>query len=72
MKAIIFESSDDLIEQLMELHKDIETEPSWAECDDDDSEYLKGIYNQSMDEIKKFHTEYPYLVKTKKFSCYII
>ena len=70
MKAIVFESSEDLIEQLMTMERDIETEPSWAECDD--SEYLKGIYNQSMEEIKKYHTEYPYLVKTKKFACYII
>ena len=68
-KAIIFLSTEDLIEQLacsisavMELHRDI----------DDDSEYLKGIYNQSMEEIKKYHTDYPYLVKTKKFACYII
>ena len=62
MKAIIFESSDDLIEQLMTMERDV----------DNDEEYLKGIYNQSMEEIKKYHTEYPYLVKTKKFACYII
>jgi hypothetical protein len=62
MKAIIFESSDDLIEQLMQLHKDI----------DDDQEYFKGIYSESMNEIKKYHTDYPYLVHTKRFGCFIV
>jgi len=62
MKAIIFESSEDLIEQLMTIERDI----------DNDDEYLRGIYNQSMEEIKKYHTDYPYLQKTKKFACYII
>ena len=62
MKAIIFLSSDDLIEQLMELHKDV----------DDDAEYYKGIYSQSMNEIKKFHTDYPYIQKTKRYSCWIV
>lgn len=55
MKAIIFLSSDDLIEQF-----------------DDDQEYYRGIYSESMDEIKKYHTDYPYLERTKKFGCWMI
>ena len=70
MKAIIFLSSEDLIEQLMTMERDVETEPYWAECNDE--EYYKGIYSQSMDEIKKYHTDYPYLERTKKFGCWMI
>ena len=70
MKAIIFESSDDLIEQVMAMERDVETEHSCAERNDDD--YYRGIYAESMDEIKKYHTDYPYLQKTKKFACYIV
>ena len=75
MKAIIFLSSDDLIEQLMELHRDVE-------CDDDSSiedlgpqtsqEYYKGIYSLSLEKIKEYHTDYPYLQPTKKFGCWMI
>jgi hypothetical protein len=70
MKVIIFQCTDDLIEQLMTMQRDVETEPSWAECDD--MEYIKGIYSQSMSEIKKYHTDYPYLQPTKKFGCWMI
>jgi hypothetical protein len=62
MKAIIFLSTDDLIEQLMKLHKDV----------DDDDDYYRGIYSESMNEIKKYHTDYPYLQPTKKFGCWMI
>ena len=62
MKAIIFLSSDDLIEQLMTMERDV----------DDDMEYFKGIYSQSMSEILRFHRDYPYIVKTKRFGCWII
>lgn len=62
MKAIIFSSTDDLIDHLMEIYTDI----------DEDDEIYKRIYAESMDEIKKYHKDYPYLQKTKKFACYII
>ena len=62
MKAIIFESSEDLIEQLMTMERDV----------DNDEDYFRGIYSLSLDEIKKYHKDYPYLVKTKRFGCYII
>ena len=62
MKAIIFLSSDDLIEQLMTMERDV----------DNDEEYYKGIYSLSLDEIKKYHTDYPYLERTKKFGCWMI
>jgi hypothetical protein len=62
MKAIIFLSSDDLIEQLMTMHRDV----------DDDIEYFKGIYSESMNEIRRFHRDYPYIVKTQKFGCWIV
>jgi hypothetical protein len=62
MKAIIFLSTDDLVEHLMELYRDI----------DEDQEYYRGIYSLSLEKIKEYHTDYPYLVKTKKFGCYII
>jgi len=62
MKAIIFSSTDDLIEQLMTMQRDV----------DDDQDYYKGIYSQSLDEIKKYHTDYPYLERTKKFGCWMI
>jgi hypothetical protein len=70
MKAIIFSSSEELIEQLVNASNDVETEPSWAECDD--NEYYRGIYSESMEEIKKYHMDYPYLVKTKKFGCWVL
>lgn len=70
MRTFVFQSSDDLIEQLMTMQRDVETEPSWAECDDQD--YYKGIYSESMNEIKKYHTDYPYLVHTKRFGCFMI
>ena len=62
MKVIIFQCTDDLIEQLMTMERDV----------DDDMEYFKGIYSQSMNEIKKYHTDYPYLERTKKFGCFMI
>lgn len=62
MKVIIFQCTDDLIEQLMELHRDV----------DDDIEYFKGIYSLSLEKIKEFHTDYPYLERTKKFGCWMI
>ena len=62
MKAIIFLSSDDLIEQLMTMQRNV----------DDDQDYYKGIYSQSLDEIKKYHTDYPYIHKTKRYSCWIV
>ncbi len=62
MKAIIFQSTDELIDYLVELYTDI----------DEDDEIYKKIYNQSMDEIKKYHTDYPYLQPTKKFGCWMI
>jgi len=62
MKAYIFLSSEDLIEQLVNASNDV----------DDDNEYYRGIYAESMEEIRRYHTDYPYLVKTKKFTCYII
>jgi hypothetical protein len=62
MKAIIFESSEDLIEQLMTMERDV----------DNDDEYLRGIYNQSMEEIRRLHTDYPHIQKTKRYSCYIV
>ena len=62
MKAIIFLSTDDLIEQLMTMQRDV----------DDDIEYFKGIYSESMDEIKKYHMDYPYLERTKRFGCWMI
>ena len=62
MRTFVFLSSDDLIEQLVKASNDV----------DDDNEYYRGIYSESMEEIKKYHTDYPYLVKTKKFGCYIL
>lgn len=62
MKVIIFQSTDDLIEQLMTMERDV----------DNDEEYYRGIYSQSMNEIKKYHTDFPYLERTKKFGCWMI
>jgi hypothetical protein len=62
MKAIIFKSSEDLINQLMTMERDV----------DNDEEYYRGIYSESMSEIRRLHTEYPYIVKTKKYSCFIV
>jgi hypothetical protein len=62
MKAYIFLSSEELINQLMTMERDV----------DNDQDYYRGIYSESMEEIKKYHMDYPYLVKTKKFACYII
>jgi len=64
MKAIIFESSEELIEQLMTMERDVD--------DDDEELYYRGIYAESMEEIRRYHTDYPYVVKTKKFTCFII
>jgi hypothetical protein len=65
MRTFVFLSSDDLIEQLMTMERDVDE-------DGDDQDYYRGIYSESMEEIKKYHTDYPYLVKTKKFGCYIL
>ena len=46
----------------MTMHRDV----------DDDMEYFKGIYSLSLDEIKKYHTDYPYIVHTKRFGCWIV
>ena len=62
MKAFIFLSTDELIDNLIDMYKDI----------DDDDENYKRIYSQSMEEIQKYHKDYPYLVKTKRFGCYIV
>lgn len=62
MKAFIFLSTDDLIDHIMELYSPI----------DDDDEIYKKIYSESMNEIKRYHTEYPYLERTKKFGCWMI
>jgi hypothetical protein len=62
MKAFIFLSTDDLVEHLMELYRDI----------NEDDEIYKKIYSQSIIEIKKYHTDYPYLQRTKKFGCWIV
>jgi hypothetical protein len=62
MKAIIFLSTDDLIEQLMTMERDV----------DEDQEYYRGIYSESMDEIHKYHKDYPYIVHTKRFGCFMI
>ena len=62
MRTFVFLSTDDLIEQIMTMERDV----------DNDDEYYRGIYSESMEEIKKYHTDYPYLVKTKKYGCYII
>ena len=62
MKAFIFLSTDDLIDHLMEIHSDI----------DEDDEIYKKIYSQSMVEIQKYHKDYPYLQRTKKFGCWIV
>jgi len=62
MKAFIFLSTDDLVEHLMELYRDI----------DEDDEIYKKIYSQSMVEIQKYHKDYPYLQRTKKFGCWIV
>ena len=62
MKAFIFLSTDDLIDHLMEIHSDI----------DEDDEIYKKIYSQSMVEIQKYHKNYPYLQRTKKFGCWIV
>jgi hypothetical protein len=70
MRTFVFLSTDDLIEQLVNASNDVETEPSWAECNDND--YYRGIYSESMDEIKKYHMDYPYLQPTKRFGCWMI
>jgi hypothetical protein len=62
MRAIIFLSSDDLIEQLMTMEKDI----------DEDQEYYRGIYSESMEYIRLYHTDYLYIRKTKRFGCWIV
>ena len=62
MKAYIFSSSEELIEQLMTMERDV----------DDDQEYIKGIYSLSLKQIEQLKTEYPYIVKTKRYSCYIV
>lgn len=62
MKAFIFLSTDELIDNLIDMYKDI----------DDDDENYKRIYSQSMEEIQKYHKDYPYLVKTKRFGCWIV
>ena len=62
MKAIIFLSSDDLIEQLMTMERDV----------DEDQDYYKGIYSQSMEYIRLYHKDYPYIQKTKRFGCWIV
>jgi hypothetical protein len=62
MRTFIFLSTDDLIEQLVNASNDV----------DNDEEYYRGIYSESMDQIKKYHTDYPYLERTKKFGCFMI
>ena len=62
MKAFIFLSTDDLVEHLMELYRDI----------NEDDEIYKKIYAESLYLIKQRRMDYPYLVKTKKYSCYIL
>jgi hypothetical protein len=62
MKAIIFLSTDDLVEHLMELYSPI----------DEDDEIYKKIYSESMNEIKRYYTDYPYIQKTKRFGCWIV
>jgi len=62
MRTFVFLSTDDLIEQLMTMQRDV----------DDDQDYYKGIYSQSMSEINKYHTDYPYIQRTKKFGCWIV
>ena len=62
MRTFIFLSTDDLIEQLVNASNDV----------DNDEEYYRGIYSESMDQIKKYHTDYPYLERTKKFGCWMI
>jgi hypothetical protein len=63
MRTFVFLSTDDLIEQLVNASNDVE-------CDD--IEYYRGIYSESMDEIKKYHTDYLYIVHTKRFGCWMI
>jgi hypothetical protein len=71
MRTFIFLSTDDLIEQL--VNDDDDDDSSIEDLGPQTSqEYFKGIYSESMEEIKKYHTDYPYLVKTKKFGCYIL
>ena len=74
MKAFIFLSTDDLIDHLMEIHTTLggfET-PQQARDIDEDDEIYKKIYSQSMIEIQKYHKDYPYLQRTKKFGCWIV
>jgi hypothetical protein len=62
MKTIIFLSTDELIDYLFELYRDI----------DDDDEVYKKIYAESMEEIRLYHKDYPYLQRTKRFSCFVV
>jgi hypothetical protein len=62
MKAFVFESSDDLINQLMTMERDV----------DDDQEYFKGIYSLSLNQIELMRMDYPYLQRTKKFGCWVL
>lgn len=74
MRAIIFLSSDDLIEQLMELHKDVDDssiEDLGPQTSQDDDNY-KRVYAESMEEIRRYHKDYPYIKKTKRYSCWIV
>lgn len=74
MKAIIFLSTDELIDYLMELYTALggsET-PQQATDIDDDDEIYKRIYAESMEEIRRYHMDYPYLQRTKKFGCYVV
>jgi hypothetical protein len=74
MKAIIFLSTDDLIEQLMTMDSPIGgLSPQTGKRDvDDDEQYYRGIYSETMEKIKKYHRDYPYLERTKKFGCWMI
>lgn len=74
MKAFIFLSTDELIDNLIDMYTALggsETPQQAKDIDDDDENY-KRIYSQSMEEIQKYHKDYPYLVKTKRFGCWIV
>ena len=62
MKAIIFQSTDGLIDYLVELYSSI----------DEDDEIYKKIYAESLYLIEQRRMDYPYLQHTKKFSCYVV
>lgn len=67
MKAIIFLSTDELIDYLMELY----TAQQATDIDEDDEIY-KRVYAESLYQIEQRRMDYPYLQRTKKFGCWVV